>query len=566
MKCQPKAICVALALCSLVHAQQAKKLTMSGFVTDQQSHNPIEGARVTAVGNQANPDTTDGSGSFILTLAEGVQEGNSLRIRVEKTGYRAYDKWVAVSSTIPLQVSLEIIMPHKGSPAASMPPASLPIVNTDSFSTLVPLHAEWRSAPIPMNTNLTDPHQEFYGDLMGLADRPDKRPVGWPTYKERRFESVDEQFAFVTRLVQFYVFRSIYLLQRGVAGGMKWTAGGGVTPMNKKPIVPPDGLPYPTEDILALLSDNEFLRPMDEMLWKNKPLSMPLGTHVSFMEHANPEKGEVFTCTVRLERPSYFRIDFEIQPGIAMNNQLPAGFSNEAVQGTSTYGVNVSMKYEIERKKDHGFQPDQYAVWADSLFGGLKKQMGFDVLQVSQPEISLESSFAIDAFADVADYPTGSVIGTIPWKNEYAHVQVNMTNQEAEDLSDVDLVIGLDGSIAAIAQKTNFPDIVLFPPLADPFVAGSLTSVDKDGKKVSTPAVSAGITTAPEYRIRCNRVFSHSTVQLVVAVVTPNLSSDVERHSPYAPERLPKWLRVKGSYKIGPTSFNVDRHLVFKPQ
>ena len=172
----------------------------------------------------------------------------------------------------------------------------------------------------------------------------------------------------------------------------------------------------------------------------------------------------------------------------------------------------------------------------------------------------------IDASGDDADYPTGFLLGTIPWKNEYAHVQVNLTNQEVEDLSDVDLVIGLDESIAAIAQKTNFPDIVLFPPLADPFVAGSLTSVDKDGNRVSIPTVSSGITTAPEYRIRCSKIFSHSTVQLILAVVSLNLTPGVELHSPYAPKRLPKWLNVKGSYKIGPTPFNVDRHLEFRPQ
>jgi hypothetical protein len=355
---------------------------MSGVVTDKQSRRPIEGARVTIVGNKAKSDTTtDIEGLFIVDFVKGVEEGSRVLIRVEKSGYEAYNKWVAVSSTITLQISL---LSNRPVPSAHIPP--VPMAKTDSFSTLVPLHGEWKNSPIPMNTNLSDPHQEFYDGLVTLASRPDKPPKGWPAYKERKFESVDEQFTFVTRLIQFYVFRSIYFLQRGVAGGLKWTAGVGVTPISKKPIVPPDAAPYPTTVILDTLSGVEFVNPVDEMLWKGRPLTMPVGTRLSFVEHANPEKGEVFTCTVRLERPAYFKVDFEVQAGPGMNNQLPAGFSTQAVQGTTTYSINISMKYEIQRRKDHGFQPDQYAAWADSLFDGLRKQMGFEAAeQVSQP-------------------------------------------------------------------------------------------------------------------------------------------------------------------------------------
>src|SRR5712692_2319934 len=81
-------------------------LTMSGVVTDKQSHTPIQGATVTVVGNKANQESTDTEGSFMLRFAEGVREGEAVRIHVEKSGYRPYDKLVAVTSAIPLQVSL----------------------------------------------------------------------------------------------------------------------------------------------------------------------------------------------------------------------------------------------------------------------------------------------------------------------------------------------------------------------------------------------------------------------------------------------------------------------------
>jgi hypothetical protein len=123
MRCRIKAVflIVVFALPSLGGAQ-AKNLTMSGIVTDRQSRRPVEGARVTVIGNTAKSDTTtDIGGSFIVTLAKGVEEGSSVRIRVEKLGYASYDKWVAVSSTIPLQVSLLAIRAMPAGPAPPLP-------------------------------------------------------------------------------------------------------------------------------------------------------------------------------------------------------------------------------------------------------------------------------------------------------------------------------------------------------------------------------------------------------------------------------------------------------------
>lgn len=92
---------------------QQKTLTMSGFVYDKRSR-PLEGARVTIVGDKAKADTTtDSDGRFVVNFAQGVEEGNSVRIHVEKIGYRIHEEWVAVNSTIPLRLSLEL---GKGTP------------------------------------------------------------------------------------------------------------------------------------------------------------------------------------------------------------------------------------------------------------------------------------------------------------------------------------------------------------------------------------------------------------------------------------------------------------------
>lgn len=113
MRCRIQVVFLAVALVHAISGDaQVKKLTMSGVVTDEKSHNPILGATVTAVGNEANSDTTtDGEGLFVLTFVRGVPEGSSVRIRVEKPGYKPYDRLVTVSSTVPLPVSLASNVP-----------------------------------------------------------------------------------------------------------------------------------------------------------------------------------------------------------------------------------------------------------------------------------------------------------------------------------------------------------------------------------------------------------------------------------------------------------------------
>jgi len=88
---------------------QVNALTLSGFVVDKNSR-PVEGANVTVVGNKAKADTTtDSEGAFVVSLAQGVQEGNTVRVVVEKPGYKPYQKLCAVSSAIPLRIPLEAL-------------------------------------------------------------------------------------------------------------------------------------------------------------------------------------------------------------------------------------------------------------------------------------------------------------------------------------------------------------------------------------------------------------------------------------------------------------------------
>jgi hypothetical protein len=98
---------------------QVKNLTMSGIVTDKISSRPVEGAAVTIVGDKAKAGTTtDSEGAFVVNLAQGIEVGSTVRLRIEKAGYRPYDKLSPVSSEIPLRVALQPIISHAPKPGS----------------------------------------------------------------------------------------------------------------------------------------------------------------------------------------------------------------------------------------------------------------------------------------------------------------------------------------------------------------------------------------------------------------------------------------------------------------
>jgi hypothetical protein len=98
-----------------VGAQSA--LTLSGIVFEMGSGRTVEGAKVIVVGGKANSEVTDSEGSFVLTFNAEVMAGSTVRIRVEKQGYRLFDKLVPVSSTIPLRIPLQHVGPGHNKPS-----------------------------------------------------------------------------------------------------------------------------------------------------------------------------------------------------------------------------------------------------------------------------------------------------------------------------------------------------------------------------------------------------------------------------------------------------------------
>jgi hypothetical protein len=90
--------------------------TLSGVVSEKDSGRPVQGARITVVGGKANTEVTDSEGSFVLTFAPEVKPGSTVRIHIEKQGYKPYDKLVPVSSAIALHILVQPVGPRYKEP------------------------------------------------------------------------------------------------------------------------------------------------------------------------------------------------------------------------------------------------------------------------------------------------------------------------------------------------------------------------------------------------------------------------------------------------------------------
>jgi hypothetical protein len=118
--------CAVALLMLTVGMAQRTNLTMSGFVSDSVSKLPLPGARIIIVGNKGADTTTDSDGKFIVNFAQGIEAGHTVRIRIEKPGYKTYDTLVPVSSEVPQRFSLERIkIPTRKAPTG-VPNRELP--------------------------------------------------------------------------------------------------------------------------------------------------------------------------------------------------------------------------------------------------------------------------------------------------------------------------------------------------------------------------------------------------------------------------------------------------------
>ena len=137
-------------------------------------------------------------------------------------------------------------------------------------------------------------------------------------------------------------------------------------------------------------------------------------------------------------------------------------------------------------------------------------------------------SITFRAHYELAPYPRpdGVVIGGIPWQKEYTDVRLDVVNGLAE-LQNLDVQIDLNASIVATGQISQFPGVTAFSAI-EGFDSVQVQIKDENGRRFSVPVVpntaTPGLKTSfvsSLYRLRCERLFTNSTVNLVVALYAP---------------------------------------------
>jgi hypothetical protein len=109
---------------SSTRAQESHGLRISGYILDDENHQPLKGVSVAAIGDQGSaPATTDNKGLFILELASTVKAGDTVRVKCEKSGYESIDLQSPASSEVPLQYSMHRIKARKSGGAQAKAPA-----------------------------------------------------------------------------------------------------------------------------------------------------------------------------------------------------------------------------------------------------------------------------------------------------------------------------------------------------------------------------------------------------------------------------------------------------------
>jgi hypothetical protein len=108
------------SLLVLTSIQALGQGTLSGTVSDANTHTPVTQANVSLVGGQAtHDDTTDAKGNFILHLVSTVQRGDIVWLRVQKTGYDVYNEKVPVAAELPRPIQLVPSKPSRSNSGQS---------------------------------------------------------------------------------------------------------------------------------------------------------------------------------------------------------------------------------------------------------------------------------------------------------------------------------------------------------------------------------------------------------------------------------------------------------------
>ncbi|HTQ61598.1 MAG TPA: hypothetical protein VMI32_15340 [Candidatus Solibacter sp.] len=116
-----------------------------------------------------------------------------------------------------------------------------------------------------------------------------------------------------------------------------------------------------------------------------------------------------------------------------------------------------------------------------------------------------------------AQYPLGIVVGDIEWNPKFYPVTIDILNNSNYNYYDLDLVAMTDKPIAKITQISGSCHLSF--ENANPLLNPSL-GFSHQGQLTALPIVE--IASDDGYRIHCDRMLSHSRLEVVIAVASVN--------------------------------------------
>lgn len=168
------------------------------------------------------------------------------------------------------------------------------------------------------------------------------------------------------------------------------------------------------------------------------------------------------------------------------------------------------------------------------------------------PIPTIDELLKIEASINDLLYPTGTIIGGIPWQDNLIDVRLTVITGP-RPIQNFDLHIKLNEGaeqkvgIAAVKETSGIPCIFVaevrpgIPSLGPEQLFGEVKK-DKFGNRIAEPARVAQIV-SPMYRVQCTYLQRNSVLKLIVAAASTKLGEKV-------PRRFPTTITTFGSFEI----------------
>lgn len=142
------------------------------------------------------------------------------------------------------------------------------------------------------------------------------------------------------------------------------------------------------------------------------------------------------------------------------------------------------------------------------------------------------SPLEVMAMLQPGEYPLGGTVGQLKWASGMTDLRLVLHNPGDVDYDDVDVVVEPSSPIVHIEQRSTVPGVVFIGDVTKEVVdIGGVIAMSPNlllTNQMGSSAIPLRQLATPRYRIRCQRIPKHASVEIMV--VTADI--DQERTSP----------------------------------